>query len=405
MTSEVSSPAHRVPKRAVWVIAETTDLPTRFIRTVVTDDQGQYVLPDLPDATYEVFVRGYGLVDSARVEAMPGQALDLDAVVAPDAAAAAEVYPAAWWFAMAEFPDGELSHRELGNSIRGCLNCHQLGNKATREIPDSILSRTDSSLEAWDERTRMGPSGGGMGANFQRLGAQREMFAEWTDRIASGEAPTEAPPRPSGVERNLVITLWDWGTEVDGRTDSASSDIRDPTVNANGPIYAAVASGDVLNALDPVEHRAWAIEIPTTAPTTATNTPPSPYWGEEAIWERRVGPRSVGMDEHARVWFTGATRPATDRPDFCQGGGGNAFGEYYPLQGGRSQVFMYDQTTEQIHPDRYLLRGRPQPDWRRQRHLLRPEQRCRLDRHRDLGRDAGRGSLAGVVSGGRRYQR
>ena len=169
------------PEAGVWVVAETQSLPTPFVRMVVTDDQGQYVLPDLPDASYEVFVRGYGLVDSARVQAMPGQTLNLDAVVAPDAAAAAEVYPAAWWFALADLPDGELSQRDLANGIRGCLNCHQLGNKATREIPDSILSRADSSLVAWDERTRMGPAGAGMGANFQRLGAQRELFADWTD--------------------------------------------------------------------------------------------------------------------------------------------------------------------------------------------------------------------------------
>ena len=61
------------PESGVWVVAETMDLPTRFIRIVVTDDQGRYLLPDLPNATYEVFVRGYGLVDSARVTANPGQ--------------------------------------------------------------------------------------------------------------------------------------------------------------------------------------------------------------------------------------------------------------------------------------------------------------------------------------------
>ena len=50
----------------VWVIAETTNLPAKFVKTVVTDDQGRYVLPDLPQASYQVFVRGYGLVDSTR---------------------------------------------------------------------------------------------------------------------------------------------------------------------------------------------------------------------------------------------------------------------------------------------------------------------------------------------------
>src|SRR5262245_37094836 len=59
----------------VWVIAETSELPTKFVRIVVTDDQGRYVLPDLPRASYQVFVRGYGLVDSARVAAKVGQHL------------------------------------------------------------------------------------------------------------------------------------------------------------------------------------------------------------------------------------------------------------------------------------------------------------------------------------------
>ncbi|MEE8177766.1 MAG: carboxypeptidase regulatory-like domain-containing protein, partial [Acidobacteriota bacterium] len=39
------------PEAGVWVIAETTDLPTKFVKIVVTDDQGRYVLPDLPEAS------------------------------------------------------------------------------------------------------------------------------------------------------------------------------------------------------------------------------------------------------------------------------------------------------------------------------------------------------------------
>src|SRR3989475_13240392 len=82
------------PEAGVWVIAETTDLPTKFARVVVTDDQGRYLIPDLPRASYQVFVRGYGLVDSARVPAKPGQHLDFTASVAPNGRAAAQVYPA-----------------------------------------------------------------------------------------------------------------------------------------------------------------------------------------------------------------------------------------------------------------------------------------------------------------------
>ena len=79
------------PEAGVWVIAETRDLGTRFARTVVTDDNGNYLIPGLPDATYDIWVRGYGLVDSAKVQAAPGSRLDLDALVAPDAAAAARL--------------------------------------------------------------------------------------------------------------------------------------------------------------------------------------------------------------------------------------------------------------------------------------------------------------------------
>ena len=88
------------PEAGVWVIAETIDLPTKFVKIVVTDDQGRYVLPELPKANYDIWVRGYGLVDSPKVKAEPGKALDLKAVVAPNDAAAAEYYPAQYWYSM-----------------------------------------------------------------------------------------------------------------------------------------------------------------------------------------------------------------------------------------------------------------------------------------------------------------
>src|SRR6476620_9270313 len=81
----VSSP--NGPEAGVWVIAETTDLPTKFVKIVVTDDRGRYLVPDLPKANYSVWVRGYGLVDSPKVKAAPGKNLNLTAVTAPTAAA------------------------------------------------------------------------------------------------------------------------------------------------------------------------------------------------------------------------------------------------------------------------------------------------------------------------------
>ena len=93
------------PEAGVWVIAETTDLPTKFAKMVVTDDQGRYVLPELPKANYAVWVRGYGLVDSPKLQSAPGKILNLNAVPAPSATAAAEYYPAIYWYSMLEVPD------------------------------------------------------------------------------------------------------------------------------------------------------------------------------------------------------------------------------------------------------------------------------------------------------------
>src|SRR5947208_11862578 len=85
------------PEAGVWVVAETTDLPTRFAKAVVTDDRGRYVLPELPKANFDVWVRGYGLIDSPKVKTAPGKILNLTAVPAPNEAAAAQYYPAIYW--------------------------------------------------------------------------------------------------------------------------------------------------------------------------------------------------------------------------------------------------------------------------------------------------------------------
>src|SRR5436309_8709413 len=93
------------PEAGVWVIAETTGLPTKFAKLVVTDDQGRYLIPDLPKANYSVWVRGYGLVDSPKVTTALGKTLDLKAVPAPTPAQAAEYYPALYWFSLLRVPE------------------------------------------------------------------------------------------------------------------------------------------------------------------------------------------------------------------------------------------------------------------------------------------------------------
>ena len=173
------------------------------------------------------------------------------------------------------------------------------------------------------------------------------MFADWTDRIASGEVPAQSPPRPTGAERNVVVTLWDWGTEHDGRTDSTPSDVRDATVNANGLVYGVVQPSDILAVVDPVEHRATTIPIPSNAPRILTDTPSSPYYGNDPIWARSSDPRSVAMDAEGRVWLTGRVRGPDEQPDFCTDEA-NRFADYFPLEVGTRQVFQYDPPSEQF---------------------------------------------------------
>jgi hypothetical protein len=136
------------PEAGVWVIAETTELPTKYAKSVVTDDRGRYVIPDLPNANYQIWVRGYGLVDSPKVRAKPGQQLNLTAVPAPNERAAAQYYPAIYWYAMMQFPPEkdfggsteipknitrETWRQRMGNV--DCIGCHQLGQESTRTIP------------------------------------------------------------------------------------------------------------------------------------------------------------------------------------------------------------------------------------------------------------------------------
>ena len=103
-----------------------------------------------------------------------------------------------------------------------------------------------------------------MNARFTQVGKQRalSMYADWTDRIAKGELPDATPARPQGRERNVVVTLWDWADPKAYLHDEIASDKRNPTVNANGPIYGALEeSADYFPVIDPKTHTASQIKL------------------------------------------------------------------------------------------------------------------------------------------------
>ncbi len=343
----------------VWVIAETKDFATRFARIVVTDEQGRYLVPDLPPANYQLWVRGYGLQDSTKVAATVGENTDLVAIVAPDATTAAQVYPAAYWYAMlglpteeevAEIPGG-LNNYLTWTKNMGCVGCHQLGQLSTRTLPEG-LGEFDSSEQAWARRIASGQAGNSMVriAAEELKGLPIKYLAQWSDRIAAGELPAHVPERPSGVERNIVATVRDWSQAQFYMHDLSGTDRRDPTVNGYGKIYGAPElSTDEMPILDPLTNTATVFHLPVRdedTPTTndAAVVAPSPYWGDERIWDSKANVHNPMLDQDGRVWLTARIR-SPETPDFCRKGSEHPSAILYPTQRNSRQLAVFDPSS------------------------------------------------------------
>ena len=358
------------PEAGVWVIAETTDLPTKFAKIVVTDDQGRYVIPDLPKAKYQVWVRGYGLVDSAKVDGEPGKQLNLTAVIAPNEAAAAAYYPAIYWYSMLKIPaedqfGGKSAIPEKVTQIDwlkqmkniGCIGCHQLGQQSTRTIPAS-LGEFKSHEDAWMRRIQSGQSGEQMTNQLAGplAGVPFKYLGDWTDRISKGELPKSKPPRPQGVERNIVITEWEWSTPDKYLHDLISSDKRNPTVNAYGPLYGSPEySTDNMPILDPKTNKVSFFKMPVRDPSmpeslgpghaaTVNLLQPSPYFGSEKLWDTRANNHNAMFDKKGRIWIAATVR-GMDNPAWCKKGSDHPSAKIFPLDRSPRQVSMLDPKT------------------------------------------------------------
>ncbi|HKA40464.1 MAG TPA: carboxypeptidase-like regulatory domain-containing protein [Burkholderiales bacterium] len=353
------------PEAGVWVIAETTDLPTKFAKIVVTDERGRYVIPGLPKANYRVWVRGYGLVDSPKVQSAPGKILDLKAVVAPNAAAAAQYYPPIYWYSLLKIPpksdfpgtgakgngiaEGIKSQGEWLNTVKtnGCISCHAIGTPGTRNMPKDF-AHFKSSTEAWGRRIASGQAMTNMITAASRLGLDKSLslWADWTDRIAAGELPFTQPARPQGIERNVVLTLWDWHRPTAYLHDLSGTDKRKPTINPNGLFYGASEnSTDFVPILDPMKNAALEVKHPVRDPKTPSHRTDtmaaSPYWGEEPIWDAQTAQHNPMMDEQGRPWFTARIRPY-ENPDFCKKGSDHPSAKVFPMERSTRHLSMYD---------------------------------------------------------------
>jgi hypothetical protein len=361
----------RGPEAGVWVIAETTDLPTKFAKMVVTNDAGRYVIPDLPAASYSVWVRGYGLVDSAKLMAKPGQLLDHAAVPAPSETAAAEYYPAIYWYTLMEIPpDKDFGGstdipktitrndwlRQMNNV--DCIGCHQLGQKSTRTVP-SAFGAFKTGDEAWMRRLQSGQAGEMMTNRIagQFGGVPYKYFGQWTDRIANGELPKAAPVRPRGVERNIVITSWEWSTPDKYLHDLIASDRRHPTVNAYGPLFGSPEySTDDMPILDPKTHTVTFFKMPvrdadmpeSLGPGHAGSVlpaAPSAYWGDAKLWDTRANNHNSMFGKDGRVWLSASVR-GMDNPAFCKKGSEHPSAKVFPLEKSSRQVAIIDPKTQ-----------------------------------------------------------
>ena len=403
------------PEAGVWVIAETTDLPTRYIKSVVTDDQGRYVIPDLPVANYQVWVRGYGLVDSPKMRAKPGQTLNHTAVAAPTQQAAAHYYPAIYWYTMMKIPPAkdfggssdipqnvtqDIWRQRMSNV--DCIGCHQLGQESTRTIP-AQLGQFKSHQEAWIRRIASGQSGEMMTNRLagQLGGVPYKYFGEWTERVAKGELPKNKPARPAGIERNIVVTTWEWSTPDKYLHDLISSDRRNPTVNANGPLYGAPEySTDNMPILDPKTHKVSFSKMPVADPGMPVSlgpghagaikpTQPSPYWGDAVLWDTRANQHNAMFDKKGRLWLAATVR-GMDNPAWCKKGSEHPVRQGVPARSFAAPGRDARSQDDEVLLHRHLLRHpSPAVRLRRQRHAVALRQRPGrgLGRYQGVGRD------------------
>ena len=179
------------------------------------------------------------------------------------------------------------------------------------------------------------------------------MYADWTDRIAAGELPSAKPERPQGKERNVVITMWDWADPKVYLHDEIASDKRNPRVNANGPIYGALEeSGDYFPVIDPVKNTASRIPLIVRDPETpsSADTPPaapSPFWGDEVIWNSKTTVHSFAMDKQARVWAAARVRKP-ETPAWCRAGSDHPSAKLFPINQGQRGLELYDPKTKKV---------------------------------------------------------
>lgn len=351
------------PEGGVWVIAESFEvIPSDgryydgYRKIVVTDDDGRFVIPDLPAETYDVWVRGYGLKDTRDAWARRGDLLveagATDVIIiaerATDPREAAEVYPASSWLSLLPLPEpGEFGGGEgtdvspavssqgewAGKINLDCMLCHQIGGPLTR-IP------TEGGYDAGLKKVaRMQNASFGFGRE-----SLLDALEDWGQSVVLGESVPETPARPQGMERNIVVTQWEMGDIYNFSHDLITTDRRQPTTNADGPVYMIDEGGDWLFILDPTQNSWRRKKIPIHPDGTyqqeyfgfGDHSPDGHSSFAGMYGGGAAAPHNPMLDDQGRVWLTTGASGGV-RPEFC------------PEDRRLGSFTMYDPETEEFH--------------------------------------------------------
>ncbi|MGD0906156.1 MAG: hypothetical protein ABSA96_01135, partial [Candidatus Acidiferrales bacterium] len=233
---------------------------------------------------------------------------------------------------------------EWVTATKGCAEtgCHQMGSNMTRHIWPQ-MGKFNSTVDAFERELMLGQVGD---EHFRMMGPLRNergmaMFSDWEDRIAAGELPP-VPARPEGLERNVVLTVWDFSIPTGFPHDTTTTNRFHPTLNAYGPIYSPDWAAGALAVLDPTSNEKYMLNVPLpneedrkklkmfSEPEVYYN---SLFWGDEtSTTGYRNDPMNAGpsmMDSKGRIWFNIPTRLTL--ADYCKAGSNNPYAKNWPI--------------------------------------------------------------------------
>lgn len=401
-----------------WVMAMDESLPTRPRTIVVSGPHERYEIPDL-DASkkYTVLGRAYGCEDKWIHDVSPGKLpIELNCDISPQEAA--EIYPANYWGSIIHFPGtgefpGTGTIRSGGNGINtnfqeraaylatfylSCHLCHQVGGPAARRLTSAFLWDKAMGMTKTphtpgfpagldpvpphigapqDTRSQSGGVMFGVYRGFSGSVADNDtgilvdstdgkslanqfgtMMGDWATRIANGEVPP-TPPRPTGRAAQVVIQEWDTGTRFSYQHDGISTFNYEPTVNANGVVWAIDIGQDYLWGTNPVTHEQVVFKVPMLPGYNKGEPFQHVPWCDQpgfcswSVYNNPANPHTINMDVNGVVWATSAVARNQDRsipgtPGFISGGVCDGVpplpynGAFHP----RAGIFAFDPVSE-----------------------------------------------------------